>query len=122
MNKLIVKTGIILFSLLAAWACTTSEEDVTGSIYGKVTDAQNGGVIQGATVTLTPGGLSRTTGSDGTYEFLNVEAQQYQVQAQKTDYVTNTKSVNVLVGNAASADIALTPVKKDAPSPSPPPH
>lgn len=114
MNKLIVKTGMILLTLLAVWACTSSEEETTGSIYGKVTDAQSGEVLQGVTITLTPGGIARTTGSDGTYEFLDLEAQQYQVQAQKAGYVTNNKSVNVLVGQAASGDIRLTPEKKDA--------
>lgn len=63
---------------------------------------------------MTPGGLARTTGSDGTYEFLGLEALQYQVQAQKAGYTTNTKSVNVLAGQAASGDIHLTPEKKDA--------
>lgn len=100
--------------LIIAGACTSSEEDTTGSIYGKVTDNKNGEVLQGVTITLTPGGLSRTTGSDGTYEFLDLEAQQYQVQAQKAGYVTDTKSVNVLVGQAASGDMRLAPEKKDA--------
>lgn len=113
MNKLIVKTGMMLL-LLIVGACTSSEEDTTGSIYGKVTDSNNGEVMQGVTITLTPGGLSRTTGSDGTYEFLGLEAQQYQVHAQKAGYTTNNKSVNVLVGQAASGDIRLTPEKKDA--------
>lgn len=100
--------------LIIVGACTSSEEDTTGSIYGKVTDTKNGEVLQGVTITLTPGGLARTTGSDGTYEFLGLEAQQYQVQAQKAGYTTNTKSVNVLAGQAASGDIHLTPEKKDA--------
>ncbi|MDO5420400.1 MAG: LamG-like jellyroll fold domain-containing protein [Bacteroides sp.] len=113
MNKLIVKAGIMLL-LIIVGACTSSEEDTTGSIYGKVTDNKSGEVLQGVTITLTPGGLSRTTGSDGTYEFLDLKAQQYQVQAQKAEYVTNTKSVNVLVGQAASGDMRLTPEKKDA--------
>lgn len=113
MNKLIAKTVVMLL-LLAIGACTSSEEDTTGSIYGKVTDNKNGEVLQGVTITLTPGGLARTTGSDGTYEFLGLEAQQYQVQAQKAGYTTNTKSVNVLAGQATSGDIHLTPEKKDA--------
>lgn len=41
MNKLIVKTGIMLL-LLAIGACTSSEEEIIGSIYGKVTDSKNG--------------------------------------------------------------------------------
>lgn len=113
MNKLIVKTGSMLLLFLVG-ACTSSVDETTGSIYGKVTDSQSGEVLQGVTITLTPGGLARTTGSDGTYEFLDLEAQQYQVQAQKAGYTTNTKSVNVLVGQAASGDIRLTPEKQQA--------
>ena len=58
MNKLIAKTVVMLL-LLAIGACTSSEEDTTGSIYGKVTDNKNGEVLQGVTITLTPGGLAR---------------------------------------------------------------
>ena len=87
---------LYLLMLLLMLSCAKDEEDLTGSIYGKVTDAQSGEVLQGATVTLTPGGISRTTGSDGTYEFLNLEPGQYQVEAKKADYVTNTKSISVV--------------------------
>ncbi|EOA57621.1 hypothetical protein HMPREF1534_00683 [Phocaeicola massiliensis B84634 = Timone 84634 = DSM 17679 = JCM 13223] len=49
MNKLIAKTVVMLL-LLAIGACTSSEEDTTGSIYGKVTDNKNGEVLQGVTI------------------------------------------------------------------------
>lgn len=105
---------LYLLVLLFVISCAKDEEDLTGSIYGKVTDTQSGEVLHGATVTLTPGGISRTTGDDGTYEFLNLEPGQYQVEARKADYVTNTKSVSVVTGKNAMGDITLTPVKKDA--------
>ena len=105
---------LYLLVLLLVISCAKDEEDLTGSIYGKVTDTQSGEVLHGATVTLTPGGISRTTGDDGTYEFLNLEPGQYQVEARKADYVTNTKSVSVVTGKNAMGDITLTPVKKDA--------
>ena len=105
---------LYLLVLLLVISCAKDEEDLTGSIYGKVTDTQSGEVLHGATVTLTPGGISRTTGDDGTYEFLNLEPGQYQVEARKVDYVTNTKSVSVVTGKNAMGDITLTPVKKDA--------
>lgn len=114
MNKLITKAGMVFLFLSVCWSCTEDAEETTGSIYGKVTDSQSGEVLQRVTITLTPGGVARTTGSDGTYEFLALEAQQYQVQAQKAGYTTNTKSVNVVVGQAASYDMRLAPEKKDA--------
>lgn len=102
----------MLFVCLLSAGCTEEAEDMFGSVLGKVTDAQTGEVIQGATVQLTPGGMSRTTGSDGTYEFAELEAGQYQLQVTKADYVTNSKSITVVVGKSVTGDIALTPVKR----------
>lgn len=114
MNRLSTKIGILLLSLFVLWSCTEDAEENAGSIYGKVTDSKSGEVMQGVTITLTPGSISRTTGSDGTYEFPDLETQQYQVQAQKEGYVTNNKSVTVVVGKTASGDMQLTPEKRDA--------
>lgn len=102
----------MLWIVLLSVGCTEEAEDMFGSILGKVTDAQTGEVIQGVTVQLNPGGLSRTTGSDGTFEFTDLEAVQYQLQASKADYVTNTKSITVVVGKASTGDISLTPVNR----------
>ena len=70
--------------------------------------------MQGVSVTITPGGLSRTTGTDGYFEFLELEPKQYEIQARKTDYVTNHKTVYVVTGRDASGDIQLTPEVKEA--------
>lgn len=104
----------MILLLFVTGACQEDAIDTTGAIYGKVTDSESGEVLQDVTITLTPGGLSRTTGSEGTYEFIELESQQYQVQAQKDGYVTNSKSVRVLVGQAASGDMRLTPEKRNA--------
>lgn len=48
---------LYLLVLLLVISCAKDEEDLTGSIYGKVTDTQSGEVLHGATVTLTPGGI-----------------------------------------------------------------
>lgn len=116
MNRLIKKIETMLLAIVTIVCCSCTEDaiETTGDIYGKVTDSQTGRVLQGVTITLTPGGLSRTTGSDGTYEYLDLEAQQYQVQAQKTGYLTNTKSVNVLVGQSITCDIRLEPERQEA--------
>ena len=102
----------LMVMMLLAVSCTKEPEILTGSIYGEVTDAQTGEPIRGVQVSLTPGGMATTTGSDGAYEFLNLDVAQYQLQAQKTDYVTNTKRVSVVVGKSVSGDMVLTPVQK----------
>ena len=117
MNKFIAKTGkvlLFLFALLSCWSCAEDAVETTGSIFGKVTNSKTGEILQGVSITLNPGGLSRTTGSDGTYEFLNLEAQQYQVQAQKAGFLDDFRSVSVLVGQAITCDIRLEPENKDA--------
>ena len=69
--------------------------------------------MQGVSVTLAPSGVSRTTGSDGYFEFLDLEPQQYEIQAQKDGYISNNKSVSVVVGYTASGDIQLAPIVKE---------
>lgn len=96
-----------------AGACTKDIVDTTGGIFGKVTNAETGEVIASATVTLIPGGKSATTGSDGTFEFQKLEAQQYEIQVKKSQFVTNTKRITVTAGQNASGDMTLTPVSEN---------
>ena len=112
MNKIhYIGYGLIVVLMMIV-SCAKEAEILTGSIYGEVTDVQTGEPIQGVQISITPGGMATTTGSDGAYEFLNLDVAQYQLQAQKTDYVTNTKRVSVVVGKSVSGDMVLTPVKK----------
>lgn len=96
-----------------AGACTKDIVDTTGGIFGKVTHAETGEVIASATVTLIPGGKSATTGSDGTFEFQKLEAQQYEIQVKKSQFVSNTKRITVTAGQNASGDMTLTPVSEN---------
>lgn len=93
---------------IAFAGCSKDEEDVTGSIYGLVTDADNGEPIKSANVSLNPGGKSAVTGTDGRYEFLDLEPGQYTVQVVKSGYESNTKRITVEVGKTASGDVVLS--------------
>ena len=84
----------------------------TGTITGKVTSSQTREGLGGVTVTINPGGLSRTTGNDGYFEFPDLTPGQYEIQARKDDYQTNTKLITVVAGKTSSGDIQLTPVVK----------
>ena len=111
-NKFLFPFCLLLSSLLL-WSCVEDLVSYTGNIIGKVTDARTGMPLGGATVTITPGGLSRTTGSNGIFEFRDLEAKQYEIQVQKDGYVTNNKTINVTMGTDAVGDIMMTPVKQD---------
>ena len=111
-NKFLFPFCLLLSSLLL-WSCVEDLVSYTGNIIGKVTDARTGMPLDGATVTITPGGLSRTTGSNGIFEFRDLEAKQYEIQVQKDGYVTNNKTINVTMGTDAVGDIAMTPIEED---------
>ena len=108
-----IKFLCMLFSILMLGACAKDEETFTGNILGKVTDSSTGEVLQGVTVTITPTGTSRTTGSDGYFEFRDLDPKQYEIQARKSGYTTNNKSVTVVTGRDVSGDIQLTPIAQD---------
>ncbi len=104
-----MKNGFYLFSIiivLALASCAKTEPDIFGRIHGIVTDAESGEPIRTASVTLT-GGKTTTTGSDGRYDFGDLEAGEYTVQISKTGYQTNTKRVNVESGVTAQGDILM---------------
>ena len=113
MKKVCLKCLYLLIGFAVVVACTKDEEVFTGNILGKVTDAVTGEVLQGVTVTITPGGLSRTTGSDGYFEFRDLEPKQYEIQARKSGFNTNSKTVTVVTDRDASGDIQLTPVVQE---------
>ncbi|MBP3471724.1 MAG: carboxypeptidase regulatory-like domain-containing protein [Paraprevotella sp.] len=107
------KTLLLLSLVIMVVGCTKDEEDTTGSVYGKITNSINGELLQGATVTMSPGGISLVTGSDGSFECLDVQPGQYRLQAQKQGFVSNYKQITVVVGQTASGDLTLAPIQSN---------
>ena len=88
-------------------SCAKDEVETMGTIYGIVNDADNGEPIQDAHVSLSPYGKTINTGSDGSYEFPEMEPGQYTIQIAKSGYKTNTKRISVVAGEKASGDMVL---------------
>lgn len=102
-------SGIFL-ALMAACtlsSCTKDELDIFSTLHGVVTDDATAECIPGATVTLSPGGKTQTTGSDGRYQFSEIDPIQYTVTVQKPGYNTNRKMVTVVSGQATEANVTL---------------
>jgi len=100
----------LLFLPLLAFlftACPSDPVDTTGSISGTIRDAHSNSVLQGATVTLSPSGRSTVTGTDGRYQFSDVEMGEYTVSVSKADYVSDSKPATVQVGQNTPLDFAL---------------
>lgn len=107
------KRPVSLFIALALLICLSTscsepyEYNTLGAISGTVIDVDSGEPIQGALVTLSPGGFNTYTGYDGGFIFLDLEAKQYTITAQKTDYAANRKTVTTLAGETVTVSLVM---------------
>jgi hypothetical protein len=103
-----MKTWGAVFSALALWMAVpaAAAQAGRGSIQGRATDSA-GGVLQGATVTVTPGGWSVVTGLDGEYVIRNVPTGTYTVKVSFVGLNTFQKMVDVQEGEMIRLDAAL---------------
>ena len=103
MNALIRTNALFLVCIILVCATTSCSDgfvvpNVYGSISGTVVDRNTHEPIQNVLVTIKPSGQNTLTGYDGTFEFLDLEAHQYEVWAQKEGYATEHKTINVIAG------------------------
>lgn len=108
MKKIISVLAICLTLFVGLNSCSKDDDyEIFCTLHGIVTDDTTGECIPGATVTLSPGGRTQTTGSDGRYQFSEVDAMQYTVTVQKPGYNTNRKIVTVISGESTEANVSL---------------
>lgn len=109
MRKNLMTICVLCLSMMfLLGACAEDEKDFTGTIYGLITDAADANkAIAGATVTITPGGKRTTTGSDGRYEFKDLEVGSYTLQVTAAGYVTDRFTVSVVAGEKNEGDLQL---------------
>ncbi|GHV52292.1 hypothetical protein FACS1894181_15260 [Bacteroidia bacterium] len=79
----------------------------TGSVRGEVKDAATSETLAGCTVTLEPGGATSTTDAGGIFQFNNVAPGNYTVEAARSEYNKNSKSIVISAGITLTADILL---------------
>lgn len=113
MKTKLFKILLISIGIIMLLACAKDIEVFTGNIVGKVTDSTTGKVLQSVSVSIKPSGNSQTTGSDGYFEFRDLEPKQYEIQAKKDGYHSNNATVTVVIGQDAKGDIQLTPIEED---------
>ncbi|MBR4390880.1 MAG: carboxypeptidase-like regulatory domain-containing protein [Bacteroidales bacterium] len=110
--QVVLGFAIAMIALCLMTSCEKIDDtNPRGGIQGIVTDLQTNEPIQGVNISLSPTGLSAVTGSDGRYEFSNLEAGQYTVQAMKNGYESNTKNILISGNTIASGDMMLRPAQ-----------
>jgi hypothetical protein len=109
-----LKLGVSVISLLmmmALFSLPIVAQETTGNITGTVRD-QSGGVIPGATVTITNQGTDEkqttTTDAAGVYRFEELRPGRYTVGFQATGFSSGQlQDIQVLVGRTAQVDVKM---------------
>ncbi|PYQ03281.1 MAG: hypothetical protein DMF82_13565, partial [Acidobacteria bacterium] len=102
-RSLFLALALLLGLLPGAFAQTA-----TGNIYGTVAD-QSGAVLPGAAVSLTSdfGNRSTTSGSQGDFRFLNLDAGRYKLSVSLAGFSTVNREVTVVTGENVNVSFPL---------------
>ncbi len=106
-----MKRTIVLALLAAAiaWAGVAGAQTLTGTILGKVTDEQ-GGVLPGATVTLTgsQGSQTQVTDAKGEFRFIGLSPGIYSVKSELQGFRTKLQqNLDVAVGKTVDVPMQM---------------
>ncbi len=107
----ILKLSILLFAIAICSSCSQIEYDIFGTLTGQVVDVSTGEPLPAVSVLLSPGGKTSFTGSDGSFEFLDLDPKQYTITVQKDGYSTNRKIVNLLASETTTVMITMEKIK-----------
>jgi len=105
-KTLLLLIGTLLLFIVVS-SCKKTEYNTFAGLYGIVSDSATADPISGATVVLSPGGKTQTTGADGRFEFNDLEARQYTLMVQKTGYQTNYKTITAVPSDKTEVNIPL---------------
>ena len=97
------------FLLIVGWpARARAAETGSAGFSGRVQHGATGAYLEGAVVTLTPGGHSALTSRDGSFYFSSLPAGEYRVSVSYTGLDAQTLTVPLAAGQSVSREIALT--------------
>jgi len=101
-----VRIATIVALMTAASIATAAAQTGKGTIQGRVTDSSKG-VLQGATVTLAPGGARTVSDAEGEYLIAGLAPGEYMVTVSFVGFMSFTRPVTVAAGHAIRLDPTL---------------
>ena len=96
-----------ILGFLSITACVEPVIDTFGNVAGTVFDSQSGLPLGGVSVQLTPGGSSQVTTGDGTFQFDNLDIQEYTLTFKRSGYETYQQKVSVKPGLSTSVQVSM---------------
>ena len=98
--------GILL--ICGIYQACVPDVELPGSIYGVVADKATGEPIKSAGVELSPSGLKTITGSEGQFEFTELDPGKYTLLITKTGYIDGVSStIEVKAGQQTKGDVQI---------------
>ena len=79
-----------------------------GRVYGVVKEELSGDLISNCEVSITPGGIVRTTDQAGRYEFADLNVGSYSIAFRKAGYQDASIQVTVVAGGEHQVDVRMT--------------
>ena len=112
-DTFVLKCLAALVTLCFAASCAGDDYVLYSTIQGTISDYETGALLENASVTLTPSGLTRQTDDSGQYRFKELDIQQYTITVQKSGYQPNRKTVTAISGETLQVDIQLSSIPKE---------
>ncbi len=106
MKNRVLKLIQLALCVFALSGCHQYQYENYSSIEGVVLD-ETSSPIDGAKVTLSPGGIDDITGSDGIFLFEGLENTKYTITAQKVGYSTDRKEISMYAGEKMNITLVL---------------
>ena len=98
-----MKKVLLTIAMAALFAaCSPVEYDHFSTITGTVIDDEDQSSISGVSISLNPSGKSTFTDNNGYFQLVDLDAQSYTIQAQKTGYQTDRKTITDVAGETES--------------------
>jgi len=107
MTPTLVRRGAMLFALAFATPFLLPAQVATGTVSGRITDASIGRGLPDVQVLITGTRIGAVTGPNGEYTLVGVPTGSRSITARRIGYQATTRSVQVLPGATATADVAL---------------
>ena len=108
MKKIVIIAIAIIILIITGCKKDTTTTISPGSIYGTVTDKSTGDCVATAGVELMPKGLKTVTGSDGSFQFTQIDPGDYNLFITKTGYKDlKSNTITVKSGETAKGDVQI---------------
>jgi len=101
---------LLLIPFLFIVTCSEPVADTFGNIAGTVTDSRSHSPLAGVSIKLSPIGNSQVTGNNGTFQFDNLDVQEYTLSFSKHGYHSHEEKVSVKPGLSSTIQVSLEPM------------